>query len=202
MAMLQLGHDASIIVHSRFSGMEQFIEEVVEAFAEKAPAHHHLIFKAHPLEDYRIKLDKIAKDAAAKRGIADRIHFLNGGKLAELLNMVRSVVTINSTGAQQALLRGLPVKTMGDSVYSKPELTSQQPLADFFAAPHKPDLNAYLDYRRYLLATSQITGGFYSRKSRVSLIRQAVDLVLSDQDPYDLLSTSQAAPMQQIKLIK
>jgi capsular polysaccharide export protein len=202
LAMLQLGHDASIVDHSPYMDMEGFMRDVVEAFALKAPGHHHLIFKAHPLEDYRVEVDKIAFKLADEFGLTGRVHFLNGGKLAELLGIVRSVVTVNSTGGQQALRRGLPVKTLGDSVYSKPELTSHQSLASFFKNPHTPDLPAYLDYRRYLLATSQITGGFYSKKSRVRLIRQSVDMVLSDHDPYQLLSESEEAPMQQIKLIK
>jgi capsular polysaccharide export protein len=202
LAMLQLGHDASIVDHSPYEDMEGFMRDVVQAFALKAPKHHHLIFKAHPLEDYRVEVDKIAYQLAAEFGMTGRIHFLNGGKLAELLGIVRSVVTVNSTAGQQALRRGLPVKTMGESVYSKPELTSNQSLASFFKDPHTPDLPAYLDYRRYLLATSQVIGGFYSKKSRVRLIRQSVDMVLSKHDPYELLSESEAAPMQQIKLIK
>lgn len=202
LAMLQLGHDASIVDHSPYENMEQFMRDVVAAFARKAPKHHHLIFKAHPLEDFRVKLDAIAVDLAKEFGLNGRVHFLTGGKLAGMLNIARSVVTVNSTAGQQALWRGLPVKTMGTSVYTKPELTSSQSLADFFAAPHMPDLPAYRDYRRYLLATSQIPGGFYSKRSRVRLIRQSVDLLLSSQDPYQLLSESQEAPMQQIKLIK
>ena len=202
LAVLQLGHDASIVDHSPYDDMEGFISDAIKAFALKAPGHHHLIFKAHPLEDYRVEVDKIAYKLAEQHGLTGRVHFLNGGKLAELLAIVRSVVTVNSTAGQQALRRGLPVKTMGESVYSKPELTSSQSLASFFKDPHTPDLPAYLDYRRYLLATSQVAGGFYSKKSRVRLIRQSVDMVLSEHDPYQLLSVSEAAPMQQIKMIK
>ena len=98
------------------------MREVVEAFA----------LKAHPLEDYRIQLDKTAINLADEFGLSGRIYFLSGGKLAEFLNIVRSVVTVNSRAGQQALRRGLPVKTMGESVYSKPELTLRQNLASFF----------------------------------------------------------------------
>jgi capsular polysaccharide export protein len=202
LALLQLGHDASVTDHSPFDGMKDFMREVATAFAQNAPRHHHLVFKAHPLEDYRIDVDAYARALAKEFGLSDRVHFLHGGKLAEMLDIARSVVTVNSTAGQQALWRGMPVKTLGTSVYSKDELTSTQPLGGFFTSPHMPDLPAYRDYRRYLLATSQISGGFYSRKSRVRLIRHAVDLVLADQDPYELLTHSKAAPMRQIKLIK
>ena len=50
--------------------------------------------------------------------------------------------------------------------------------------------------------TSQITGGFYSRKGRVRLVRKVVDMVLSDHDPYDLLAKSSAAPVQQLRVVK
>lgn len=163
--------------------------------------HHHLVFKAHPLEDFRIDLQEFAKELSDEHGLGDRIHFLTGGKLAQILDYARSVVTVNSTAAQQALWRGLPVRALGESVYSKPEITSDQPLIEFFAAPNKPDLNAYRDYRRYLLATSQIVGGFYSQKSRARLIRQVVDMVLAEDDPYTLLSESAAAPVQQLKVV-
>tara|TARA_R110002096_G_scaffold7102_10_gene31540 strand:- start:7874 stop:9172 length:1299 start_codon:yes stop_codon:yes gene_type:complete len=202
LVLLQLGHDASVVDHSPYDGMTGFMRDVARAFAQKAPPHHHLIFKAHPLEDYRIDLEKYAAKVAPEFDLNGRVHFLHGGKLAAVLDVARSVVTVNSTAGQQALWRGLPVKTMGASVYSKKELTSAQSLGDFFASPHAPDLPAYRDYRRYLLATSQISGGFYSRKSRVRLIRHAVDLVLSDQDPYALLSYSKSAPMRQIQLVK
>ena len=168
-----------------------------KAFAERAPRHHHLVFKSHPLEDDRQPLSVVASDLAREYDLGDRVHFVKGGKLAELLDSARAVVTINSTAAQQALWRGLPVRALGAGVFCKPEFTSEQSLGDFFANPKKPDLSAYRDYRQYLLMTSQITGGYYSRKGRVRLIRLVVDMVLADKDPYDSLVQLSEAPMQQ-----
>ncbi|GHA54231.1 capsule biosynthesis protein CapA [Amylibacter ulvae] len=201
LVLLQLSHDASIQDHSDFESTSEFMDLCITEFAANAPRHHHLVIKAHPLEDYRIPLEHLAHKMADQHGLADRLHFIRGGKLAELLDYARSVVTVNSTAAQQALWRGLPIRALGNSVYSKPEFTSNQPLGEFFAHPRKPDLNAYRDYRRYLLATSQVSGGFYARTSRVRLARQVVDMVLSDRDPYDLLLQSDAAPVQQLKLV-
>ena len=202
LSLLQLSHDASIRSHSRFTGMAEFIRECVVAFAEKAPKHHHLVFKSHPLEDDRQPLSHVAAQLAKEYGLEGRVHFVRGGKLAELLDFARSVVTINSTAAQQALWRGLPVRALGTGVFCKPEFTSEQDLADFFAHPKKPDMSAYRDYRQFLLMTSQITGGYYSRKGRVRLIRQVVDMVLSEHDPYEALVRSNAAPMQQFRVVK
>ncbi|MBV1866096.1 MAG: capsular biosynthesis protein [Rhodobacteraceae bacterium] len=202
LALLQLSHDSSIRSHSNFTNMPDFMQVCIKAFAQNAPQHHHLVFKAHPLEDDRHPLSAVTVELAKQYGVLDRVHFVRGGKLAELLDYARSVVTINSTAAQQALWRGLPVKAMGTGVFCKPEFTSPQSLNDFFANPQKPDLSAYRDYRQYLLMTSQITGGFYSRKGRVRLVRRVVDMVLSDHDPYDLLASSSATPLQQLQIVK
>ena len=50
----------------------------------------------------------------------------------------------------------------GHAVYTQPEFVSEQPLPEFFAGASRPDNRAYKDFRRYLLETSQLPGGFYS----------------------------------------
>ena len=91
-------------------------------------------------------------------------------KLARLLDEARSAVTVNSTAAQQVLWRGIPLKVFGTAVYAKPELVSDQSLPDFFAKPDRPDSGAYKDYRRYLLETSQVPGGYYAARGRRQLL--------------------------------
>jgi capsular polysaccharide export protein len=181
--------------------MTEFLETVVAGFAAGAPRHHHLVVKAHPLEDGRVPLRRTLRRLAAAHGVAGRVHFLRGGKLARLLDEARSAVTVNSTAAQQVLWRGIPLKVFGDAVYAKPEFVSTKPLADFFARAERPDRKAYADYRRYLLETSQIAGGFYSVSGRRQLLRQAVDLMLDPDDPYDALEAGTAAPRQQLRLV-
>lgn len=124
-----------------------------------------------------------------------------GGKLAELLNHARTAVTVNSTAAQQALWRGLPLKAFGRAVYQQPEFLSPQSLPDFFRSPRRPDLKAYRDYRRFLLETSQLVGGYYSARGRRELLRQVVDLMLAPEDPYEAFLRGCAAPRQQLRLI-
>jgi capsular polysaccharide export protein len=201
LALLQLEHDSSFQMHSPFSTMTQFLDCAIKGFAEGAPRHHHLVFKAHPLEDGRTRLKADIRRLAALHGVTNRVHFIRGGKLAGLLNHARSAVTVNSTAAQQVLWRGMPLKVFGDAVYDKPEFVSTQPLAEFFAAPTRPDLRAYRDYRRFLLETSQVPGGFYSAAGRRQLLRQVVDLLLSPDDPYTALITGQAAPRQHLRLV-
>ena len=201
LCLMQLEHDASFRAHSPYSSMTEFLETVVEGFAKGAPTHHHLVLKAHPLEDGRAPVRATIRRLVEHYGLDGRVHYLRGGKLAGLMNEARSAITVNSTAAQQALWRGLPVKALGRSVYSKPEFVSEQSVTEFFADPQRPDSRAYRDYRHYLLETSQVAGGFYSARGRRQLLRQVVDMMLSDLDPYDRLATGRPAPRQNLKLV-
>lgn len=202
LALLQLEHDSSFQMHSPFSTMAEFLALAIKGFAQGAPRHHHLVFKAHPLEDGRVPIRAEIRRLACEYGVTERVHYVPGGKLAALLDLARTVVTVNSTAAQQALWRGLPLKVFGSAVYAKPEFVSAQPLADFFARPIRPDSRAYRAYRHYLLETSQIPGGFYSMRGRQQLLRQVADLILANEDPYDALRLGNAAPRQQLYLVK
>ncbi|SDL03013.1 capsule biosynthesis protein [Paracoccus chinensis] len=198
LVLMQLEHDSSFRAHSPYRTMSEFTGEVLEAFARAAPRHHHIVFKAHPLEDDRAALRAAIIAQAQALGIADRVHLVQGGKLAGLLSQARSAVTINSTAAQQALWRGLPVKAMGRSVYAKPGLVSGQSLEDFLRRPAPPDQARYRDYRNYLLDTCQVPGGFYAARSRAHALRLVVDMMLDPQDPYAALECGDARYRQQM----
>lgn len=202
LALLQLEHDSSFQMHSPFETMTDFIDEVIEGFAKGAPKHHHLVFKAHPLEDGRVPLRREIARIARERGVKGRVHYVRGGKLAKLLADVRTAVTVNSTAGQQVLWRGIPLKVFGDAVYDKPEFISTQPIDTFFSAAKRPDHKAYQDYRRFLLETSQVPGGFYSARGRRQLMRMVVDMMLSAEDPYEALESGTAAPRQQLRVVK
>ncbi len=201
LGLLQLEHDSSFRMHSPFTRMAEFLTLVIEGFATGAPRHHHLVFKAHPLENGQSPLRRIIREIARQHGVSARVHYVRGGKLAGLLDHARTAVTINSTAAQQVLWRGIPLKVFGRAVYAKPEFVATQPLSDFFAQPMRPDSRAYRDYRRFLLETSQVPGGFYSARGRRQLLRQVVDMMLADEDPYDALKSGKAAPRQPLRLV-
>ena len=201
LTLLQLEHDSAFQMHSPFDTMSDFLELVIDGFARGAPQHHHLVVKAHPLEDGRVPLRGEIRRLAKLHGVASRVHYVRGGKLAQLLNDARSAVTVNSTAGQQVLWRGIPLRVFGRAVYTQPEFVSDQPLPDFFAGASRPDNKAYKDYRRYLLETSQVPGGFYSARGRTQLMRQVVDMMLAPEDPYDALSMGTAAPRQQLRVV-
>lgn len=201
LVLLQLEHDASFKMHSPFTTLSEFLEVVLDGFARGAAPHHHLVFKAHPLEDGRVNISSEIRRLAQIYGVTDRVHFVRGGKLASLLTHARTAVTVNSTAAQQALWRGLPLKIFGTAVYAKPEFVSTQPLPDFFANPTRPDSRAYRDYRHFLLETSQVMGGFYSARGRREALRQVVDMMLQTEDPYEALRLGNPAPRLHLRVI-
>lgn len=196
LALLQLEHDPTFRTWSAFPSMTDFTAYVIAAFAAGAPRHHHLVFKAHPLEDGRAPLAPAIRRLSREQGIADRVHYIRGGKLARLMDRARSAVTVNSTAAQQALWRGIPVKCLGRAVYDKPELVSDQPLEEFLVAPDRPDPEAYRDFRRFLVETSQVPGGFYSARGRRQLLLRLVDMMLDPDDPYARRGAADAASLQ------
>lgn len=85
LVLLQLEHDSSFQMHSPFSTMTEFLKVVMGGFAEGAPGHHHLVFKAHPLEDGRVNLEREINALARAHGLEHRVHYVRGGKLAQLL---------------------------------------------------------------------------------------------------------------------
>lgn len=202
LALLQLGHDSSVQAHSDYTCMSDFLEDVFRGFSEGAPAHHRLVVKEHPLENHREPLRQRVRQLARAYGIDARVHYVPGGKLAKLLDSAESAVTINSTAGQQVLWRGIPLRISGRSVYDKPEFVSQQSLATFFANPMPPDQDAYQTYRRFLLKTSQLPGGFYSRRGRRQLLRGMADRMLAGEDPYQSVLSTSEAQVPHLKLVE
>ncbi|NBB97247.1 MAG: capsule biosynthesis protein CapA [Alphaproteobacteria bacterium] len=202
LVLLQLAHDSSFRAHGPFDTQADFLDTVFAGFAAGAPRHHHLVIKAHPLEDGRQPLRAVIRRLTDQYGLRGRVHFVRGGKLALLLNHARSAVTVNSTAAQQVLWRGMPLMAFGRAVFDKPEFVSTQPIEQFFAGPTRPDARAYRRYRHFLLETSQVPGGYYSLRGRRQLMRHVVDMMLAPQDPYTALITGDAAPRQQLRMVK
>jgi len=159
---LQVYLDAQL-EHSRFAGIEQFIEEVVAAFATHAPPDVLLVVKQHPHDrpysDYRSLLDSLG----ARHGCSERLIYVHDLHLPTLLKHTRGVITINSTVGLSALLHGAPVKVLGRAIYDVPGLTSSRSLAEFLQGPEPVDVELFEAFVRYLRESNQINGSFYRR---------------------------------------
>ncbi len=195
LVLLQLSFDASMQTHSDYRNSAQFTRDCIDAFARGAAAEDCLVFKSHPFEDGRERLGRVIAAAASLLDVDDRVLFLDGGPgLTSLLDGARSAVTVNSTAAQLALWRGLPVAALGRAVYAKPGLVSSQALETFFAGPRRPDQQAYWQFRQFLAETSQLIGSFYSRSGIAALLEALPAAMLTPVDPYDRVLAAAPGP--------
>ncbi|MEL6794061.1 MAG: hypothetical protein AAFP78_11430, partial [Pseudomonadota bacterium] len=61
-----------------------------------------------------------------------------------------------------------------------------------------PDQGLYREFRQFLLLTSQLRGGFYSRRGRDVAIAAAVEKMIDPLDPYDrIFAASREAMAEQ-----
>ncbi len=157
---LQMENDAQIRVYSPYSDMVAPIEEVVRSFAAHAPADSRLLIKLHPLDPGIRPFDRIVKGLAAAAGVAERVHFFDGGRLDPLIERARGIVTVNSTVGLLALCRGRPVAALGDAVYNVPGLVCDD-LEAFWKAPTTPDRSLRDAFVRALAGTVQIRGVYH-----------------------------------------
>ncbi|TDX24166.1 hypothetical protein [Rhodovulum visakhapatnamense] len=179
MVPLHLARHANSLHHGPFATMTEVLGQGIAAFAEGAPPDFRRVFKAHPLEDARTPLcPEIARIARAA-GLADRVHLVDGGRLARLLAGATGAVTVNSTSGSCAIWRGLPLCALGAEVCGKPGLVSNRPLAAFLAAPDPPDRRAFAVFRRYLPATGRIPGDFHTRRGRGRAVGLAIERPLA-----------------------
>lgn len=188
LALLQLSFDCSMQAHSPYRANAEFVAELMDGFAAGAPPSHDLVFKAHPFEDGRERLGRVIADGAAARGLAGRVHFIDGGcGLGPLLDRAETVSLINSTAGHQALARGLPVFAAGRAVYTRPELVASGAPAAFFARPSPPDAHAYRLFRSFMLRATQLEGSFYSARGIGRALEALPTAMLADADPYQRL---------------
>ena len=162
---LQLDGDTQISVHSRFSNMDEAIEEVLGSFARDATPDALLLVKNHPLDyHWRGRRKALARRVAALN-LQGRVGFIESGPLEPLLDAATGVVTVNSTVGLAALGRGRAVCTLGEALYHLCGLTHQGPLARFWQHPTLPDANLYAAFSRVVMQLTQINGGLYGAEA-------------------------------------
>ncbi|MFC4347200.1 capsule biosynthesis protein [Kordiimonas lipolytica] len=159
---LQLNSDYQIRIHSDFSGMPAFIDEVMQSFAKHAPAGTELFFKNHPLDNGMIDYRGIIEGKAAELGITDRVSFASGGDLDHIIKRAEGVVLVNSTVGFATLRLGRPLKALGTAVYDIPGLTDQQPLDAFWQNPEAPQQRLAEEFLTVVETYTQVRGDLFS----------------------------------------
>jgi capsule polysaccharide modification protein KpsS len=156
-------HLDSQLRHSPYATINQFIREVVQAFAEHAPKDNVLLFKLHPMDrpysDYSTDIEALRLE----HDLGDRLLYADVINLPAALRGARGTVVINSTVGLSSLTHDTPVKCLGRAVYDLPGLTHQGSLAEFFSAPTPVDRALYQRFRRWLLEQNQLNGSVWSR---------------------------------------
>jgi capsular polysaccharide export protein len=190
LVLLQLDTDAQVKTHSNFHSIVEFIELCIREYAASAHSDQPLVFKNHPLDPGLINLARVVRELAKRHGVADRVFFVDTGKLARLLAKACTVVSINSTGCHQSLQRGIPTLVMGRAIYRHPGIVADMKLGDFFRARPTVDREKYEHFFNFLKRTSQVNGGFYTRGARKLCLGRLVELMLREAGPYDAFMTA------------
>ena len=98
--------------------------------------------------------------AARQWKVEDRVIYVDGGVLGQILPKSTGAITINSTAGLTAVEMGCPTITLGRALYDGEGLTHQGPLDQFWSKPAKPDEALVRRFIGYLLIKTQINGDF------------------------------------------
>ena len=184
---LQLESDAQIREFSSFAGMTAVIERVVRSFARSAPADARLLIKNHPLDTGFVDFLGICNRLAKDLSIEGLVHFIETGDANPLLAQANGVVLVNSTVGTAALETGTPIKTLADPIYNLAGLTFQGPLDDFWAGVAPPDPKLAAAFRKLVMHTTLVNGGFYTRASMDLAAQGSLRMLMADTSPIEEL---------------
>jgi capsular polysaccharide export protein len=180
---LQLATDYQIRIHSPFDSMEQAIETVIASFARHAAAEAVLLIKPHPLDNGLVNWRKVVVQSALRNGCADRVRYIEGVDLGDLIRRCQGLVTINSTLGTAALGVGCPVIALGNAIFDVPGLTFQGPLDRFWSETKAPDMLLCNAFMRALAATIQVRGSYYSSAGMRAAARAIAERIDRGFDP-------------------
>lgn len=165
LVILQVHSDMQVKVHSSYSSVESFIEEMIISFSKNSPKGTKLVLKHHPFDRGYRNYNRLIIELGKQQGIIDRLVYLHDWNLPKLLQHAHGVVTINSTVGLSSIHHGTPVITMGQAIYDIPGLSFQGELKDFWNNVGKMYAELYQRFRAWLLRNNQLVGSFYRRNT-------------------------------------
>ena len=176
LACLQRDGDSQLMRHSSLSTNAAFLARVLDSFATYAPPDLHLVVKGHPLDAGVDDMEAETTRLSAAHGVRARVHYLDGGALADLCRASKGLVVNNSSAALSALGFGTPVKVLGEAFFNMEGLTDPRPLDQFWSAPRPPDPDLFARFRTWVIDNTQINGGFHGpavrRATALALVRK------------------------------
>ncbi|MBW3731803.1 capsule biosynthesis protein [Aeromonas dhakensis] len=158
---LQVTEDFQLREHSDLSGIEDFISQVMNSFAEHARSEDVLLFKHHPMDrgfvNYQPQIDRLG----TLLGLEGRVFYGYDLPLPALYPLLKGVITINSTVGLSALLHDVPTFCMGRALYDLPGLTTRGTLEKFWHKQNPVCRKTFERMRQSLLHLTQINASFY-----------------------------------------
>ncbi|HVN02218.1 MAG TPA: capsular biosynthesis protein [Caulobacteraceae bacterium] len=179
LVLLQRPGDSQLWAHSDFEDTESFLDKVVASFAAHAPKDAMLLVRPHPLDHGLDPHERVLRRLARREGVVDRVHYVDHGKLHELLPRVSGAVCVNSTAGLAAVEFGCPTVVLGRALYDMDGLTHQGGLDSFWNSASAPDAALYDDFRAVLMAATQINGAYATRRGRELAVPEAARRLLS-----------------------
>lgn len=155
-------HLDSQLEHSRFKSLDEFIETVVESFAQRAPANVQLVFKHHPLDRPYRDYTELIVGLGEKHGLSARLHYADVIHTPSALRAARGTVTINSTLGLSSIHHGTPVKCLGLAVYDIEGLAYAGDLDEFWRSPGTVDKELYRRFAYFLRSEVLLNGSIWT----------------------------------------
>ena len=171
---MQMETDYSLRAYSHYPDMDTAITETVESFSRHAAPEAKLLLKVHPLDPGMKRWSRRIARIADRFGVAERVHYLGGGNLGDIVESVQGVVTVNSTVGLRAIIDNLPVHALGQAIYRIPGLVHSGPLDAFWQAPPVPDMELREAFLRGIAHCLHIRGVYYARPGLDQAVQQAV----------------------------
>lgn len=184
---LQLNGDFQVRYHSGFHDMQQLMTYAAETFALHAPKDALLVIKNHPLDMGMTPHAEDVKRITARYGLENRVIYLESGNLDKLVSHSQGLVTLNSTCGHVSLARHKPTIALANAIYDIPGLTHQGTLESFWYQPAAPDPELVEAFRRVLMQSVQINGGFYTAEGIDLAVANAIPILEAERSPLEQL---------------
>lgn len=160
-APLQVTEDFQLREHSDLSGIEDFISQVMNSFADHARSEDVLLFKHHPMDRGYVSYQSQINRLVTLLGLEGRVFYGYELPLPTLYPLLKGVITINSTVGLSALLHDVPTFCMGRALYDLPGLTTRGTLAKFWHKQSPVCRKTFERMRQSLLHLTQLNASFY-----------------------------------------
>ena len=184
---LQLNSDSQVRDHADFYTMQLMLKHALQSFAQHAPVDTKLVIKNHPLDTGWEHYDRVILNLVHQFALKDRVIYLESGDLTSLVKHAQGTITLNSTVGYVALEQGCPTFCLGNPQYNLPGLTDQQELANFWVRPLAPETELFTRFKRVVVNTTQVYGGFYCPQSIAHAVQGSCERLTAELSPLQHL---------------